>query len=73
MRQLTNAHAGYILNVLLEADQLQRLYPDGGGCLEYVQEMIRDMDMILELQDRVKNHIKFDEIIRAEFGFKDVE
>jgi hypothetical protein len=73
MPQLTNAHTDFILKVLIEAEQLQRIFPNGEGCLEYVQEMIRDMEMILEISDRVKNHIKFDEIVGAEFGYKDVE
>jgi hypothetical protein len=71
MRQLTKEHTDYVLEVLISAEQLERLFK--GGSLEWVQQMIKDMDMMLELRHRVQNHIKFDEIIETNYGLKNVE
>jgi len=71
MRQLTKEHTDYVLEVLISAEQIERLFKRGS--LEWVQQMIKDMDMMLELRHRVQNHIKFDEIIETNYGLKNVE
>jgi hypothetical protein len=73
MRQLTNAHTEYVLDALVNAEQIQRIFPNGGGSLEFFQRMISDMDIMLELRDKVQNHIKFNEITEINFGWINVE
>lgn len=73
MRQLTKEHTDYILEVLIEAEQLQRLFPDSEGSLPFVLKQINDIEMMLELKKRVQNHLTFSEIVKTNFGWVDVE
>lgn len=71
--RLNNEHIDYILNVLIDAQSIQRLFPEGDGCLGWVTKMISEMEMMLALRHRVQNHSEFNEIIETNFGWESVE